>query len=207
MQPPRSAVQPEIGVNNSLQTKMIACEQQLEEAVQFLTQALATRTKKGKKPVVLHSLRVGFRLLAMGYATHVVIAGLLHDILEKTSLSSAHLARRFGVETARIVAAVTNDTRINSPVRRYNDSLARCSACGPGALAVRAADLLDNSDRLLALGNAARLGRVAIKLRLLIDICREDEVDDRMVEELSRRLRRVRKQVGLLTLGKVVPEG
>lgn len=179
---------------------IIAHEDRLEEVIHFLIRALEDKPKRGKKPVAMHSLRVGFSLLAQGYGIDVVIAGLLHDILEKTSLPAAQVSRRFGPEVGRMVVAVTNNERIDDPMARYLDSLRRCAEVGEGALLVRAADLIDNCDRLMALGSGARLERVAAKMRMLINVCREELVDARMVDELARRHRRISRRVGGLAL-------
>lgn len=181
--------------------KIIACEEKLEEALHFLVRALDDKPKRGKKPVVMHSLRVSYMLVAMGYGADVVVAGLLHDVLEKTALTQGHLIRRFGVEVALMVAANTNSERIHDSLARYQDSLERCAAYGEGALLVRAADLIDNCDRLAALGSSARLDRVAEKMKLLVRFCREELVDARMIDELQKRVRKItRKPVGGLKL-------
>ncbi len=180
--------------------KIIACEERLEEALHFLVRALDDKPKKGKKPVVMHSVRVAHMLVGMGFGADVVVAGLLHDILEKTSLTKAQLARRFGEETALMVAAATNSPRIHDSLDRYKDSLDRCAGYGEGALLVRAADLIDNCDRLSALGSHSRLERIGDKLRMLIKICRDELVDERMIEELSRRLRRIGRRTATLKL-------
>ena len=173
--------------------KIIACEERLEEALHFLVRVLndkPQKLKKGKKPVVMHSLRVAHMLVTMGYGESVVVAGLLHDILEKTNLPQAQITRHFGVETGLMVAANTNSTRITDSLERYADSLERCAKYGEGALLVRAADLIDNCDRLVALGSHARLERIADKMRLLVKVCRDELVDERMIDELAKQIGR-----------------
>lgn len=173
--------------------RIVTCEERLEDAMHFLVMALADRPRRGKKPVLMHSLRVGYFLLAGGHATDVVIAGFLHDIIEKTSVTQAQLRSRFGPEIGRMVAATTNDTKILDPLVRYEDSLKRCAKAGPGALIVRVADLVDNCDRVMAMGARARMDRLRAKLKLLIDVCRREKVNVRLIDELSKRLRRITK--------------
>lgn len=183
--------------------QIIACEVQLEEALHYLIHALATKPKRGKKPVAIHSMRVATLLGEMGYPASVVVAGLLHDILEKTAVAPAQVARRFGPEVGAMVQATTNDPGIEDALDRYFDSVLRCAAFGEGALLVRASDLIDNADRLMALGSFGRLGRVGAKLRMMIQVCRESLVDQRMIEELARRYRRIGRKVnGLSTTSK-----
>lgn len=182
---------------------IIACEERVEEAVLFLVKVLAPRSRRGKKAVVLHSLRVGFYLMSLGFGEDVVIAGILHDVAEKTDHSPGALGRRFGGRIGRIVAAVTNNQRIHDALGRYEDSIRRCRECGEEALIVRAADLMDNSDRLLARGSDERLIKMADKIRLLLKTCRDAGVDARVVEDLSRRLRRIGRRAGGATLTRI----
>lgn len=175
--------------------RIIACEERLEEAAHFLSAALQ-KPRRGKKPVLLHSIRVGFGLLANGAPTDVVIAGLLHDVMERTRVTTAQISRKFGADVGALVKAVTNDMSIADPYERYADSLARCAAVGPGALFVRASDLIDNTDRSLALGMRGRLERISQKLSMLIETCRAQPagaLDPLLLRELRKRLRRVEK--------------
>lgn len=167
---------------------IIACEERVEEAVFFLVKALAPRAKSGKKAVILHSLRVGFYLMSLGYDEKVVIAGVLHDVAEKTAIAPLELGRRFGFKVGRIVAAVTNNAEISDALERYRDSVQRCALYGPEALVVRAADLLDNFDRIYAKGNQERLARVVVKLRMLLKVGRKAQLDPRLLDELVQRM-------------------
>lgn len=170
-------------------------EQKIEEAVSFLVHMLGAGRKSGKKPVILHSLRVGFILLSAGYSDDVAVAGILHDVLERAGLTKSHLARRFNPTVADLVEAATNDERIDCIMERYRDSVDRCAELGENALAIRAADLIDNCDRALMLDQEARLKRYMQKLSILLEVCREDEIDTRLVGELAKRSRRVARRL------------
>jgi (p)ppGpp synthase/HD superfamily hydrolase len=179
---------------------IIACEHELEEALHLLVHALETRPRRGKKPVVVHGMRVATFLAGMGYPSDVVVAGALHDVLEKTALPASQITRRFGAAVTAMVLATTNDAKIDDPLSRYLDSVLRCAEVGKGALVVRAADLIDNCDRLLALGQHGRLERVAAKLRLLTEVAKSAKVDARILDELQRRYRKLGRKVGGLTV-------
>ena len=45
------------------------------------------------KPVVLHSVRVGIHLYDLGCGVLVVVAGILHDVLEDTAVQRSDLER------------------------------------------------------------------------------------------------------------------
>jgi GTP pyrophosphokinase len=179
---------------------MIACEDRLEEAVHFLVRALDRRSTKGKKPVVIHSLRASWRLLELGFDADVAVAGLLHDVLEKTTVREAEIARRFGPRVARYVAAATNDVKLRDPLERYADSVARCQRISALALTVRAADLMDNFDRLVALGSVRRLQKLAPKFEILLRACRSAGAARSVIEELARRQRQISRRAPKLAL-------
>ena len=163
-------------------------EHRSEAAILFLAEALSMRRQSGKKPVLLHSIRVGSRLLALGYGTNVVIAGLLHDILEKTLVTHDQIARRFGEEVGALVACVTNDRHITDPIARYVDSIKRCRDHGCDALAIRAVDLIDNCDRLTALLRLDRLPRIRKKLELIEPVAWEQGLNKKLIADIVLRI-------------------
>lgn len=170
---------------------IITWESEFEEAVVFLVGTLGKRRRLGKKPVVIHSLRVANRLVEGGYARPVVIAGILHDIMEKTKIPKARITRTFGREVTVLVEAVTNDARIKDPIKRYQDSVDRCSMLGNNALGIRIADLSDNVDRMLALGEVDRFHRLEIKLKLLLRRCEDCGLKGKEILGLKTRLKKL----------------
>ncbi|MDQ0481153.1 HD domain-containing protein [Guptibacillus hwajinpoensis] len=59
--------------------------------------------KKSTLPYLSHPVTVGFYLLESGSSEEVVAAGILHDVLEDTSLSFANLKAEFGEVIANLV--------------------------------------------------------------------------------------------------------
>jgi (p)ppGpp synthase/HD superfamily hydrolase len=93
-------------------------------------------------PFVNHPIEVASLLRGHGYPDHVVAAGFLHDVVEKTDAELEQVVRRFGVRTAALVAAVTEDAAIADTAER-KAALRRQVAEGPAeAAAVFAADKL-----------------------------------------------------------------
>lgn len=72
----------------------------------FRWHAGQTRKNSGL-PYVIHCIEVAANLERLGFAEPVVIAGLLHDILEDTEIDPRELAAAFGAEVHEIVAALT----------------------------------------------------------------------------------------------------
>jgi (p)ppGpp synthase/HD superfamily hydrolase len=63
-------------------------------------------------PFILHPLEVTTLLYYVGAPDYVIVAGVLHDPLEKTTASAQDLRRRFGPQIIHLVLAVTDDDGI-----------------------------------------------------------------------------------------------
>jgi (p)ppGpp synthase/HD superfamily hydrolase len=79
-------------------------DKQIEEAIKFLVFAFQ-KSGHNPKPVVLHSIRVGLHLYNLGYAKNIVIAAVLHDVLEDTDVKIEEVKLKFGENVARLVEA------------------------------------------------------------------------------------------------------
>ena len=63
-------------------------------------------------PFIDHVIEVGWLLRRDGQPDEVIAAGLLHDVLEKTTTTTAELQSRFGANVARLVESVSDDPSI-----------------------------------------------------------------------------------------------
>lgn len=95
------------------------------------------------KPTLFHDIRVGVYLYNHGYSEPICIAGLLHDILEDTTVKPELLERHYGKEIIGIVNANTKMQNIPKD-QQGMDMIDRCIKFGEPALIVKAADILDN---------------------------------------------------------------
>ena len=77
----------------------------------FLADAYRMRPRRAGKTVE-HPIAVGELLTDDRQPPTVVVAGLLHDVLEDTDITPAELHTRFGADNARLVEALTQDTAI-----------------------------------------------------------------------------------------------
>jgi (p)ppGpp synthase/HD superfamily hydrolase len=93
-----------------------------------------------RSPFIAHPIEVARLLRSDGHPDHVIAAGLLHDLLEKTATTGAELDRRFGRRIARLVTTVSDDPSIGSYEERKRDLRDRVARSGSDALAVYAAD-------------------------------------------------------------------
>jgi (p)ppGpp synthase/HD superfamily hydrolase len=76
----------------------------IEKAIQVATLAHDGQYRKNSKiPYISHPVAVGMILIKAGYADELVAAGVLHDTLEDTSLTSSEIKQWFGSRIAEIV--------------------------------------------------------------------------------------------------------
>ena len=101
-------------------------------------------------PFIEHPLEVGWLLYRGGAPDHVIAAGVLHDVLEKTSVSVDELTAQFGSRIAELVRAVSEDEGITGYRRRKAALRQRAAAGGPEALRVFAADKVSKVRELRA---------------------------------------------------------
>jgi len=117
---------------------------QIEKAIKFLVHGVED-SGNNSKPVILHSIRVAFLLERYGYHD-LVIAGLLHDLLEDTTVKPEIIRKEFGDKVLELVQICTFDNTIADKIERYKDSFARAGKYGVEALLIRTADIYDNMD-------------------------------------------------------------
>ncbi len=97
-----------------------------------------------KKPVLVHSLRMAFYLYGLQYDITIVIAALLHDLLEDTSVSTEDISNAFGIEVTDLVMSLTMDPKIKDYKKQYIDNFSKINN-NKKALIIRCADIMDNA--------------------------------------------------------------
>ena len=88
-----------------------------------------------------HPVAVAELLHRNGFEDHVVAAALLHDVVEDTSLDLQTIEESFGQDIARLVAEMTENSRIEPYEQRKAEHRARVSQ-DRRAAAIYAADKL-----------------------------------------------------------------
>lgn len=114
----------------------------IEKAIRFLTNRMPNANEL-IKPTLFHCMRVGVMLYETSCSDEIIIAGLLHDILEDTETTTDELTEFFGSIVTETVLANTKDEMISGH-KTNEDMLAACIAHGESACTVKAADILDN---------------------------------------------------------------
>ncbi|HEY0263944.1 MAG TPA: bifunctional (p)ppGpp synthetase/guanosine-3',5'-bis(diphosphate) 3'-pyrophosphohydrolase [Granulicella sp.] len=72
----------------------------------------ATQRRASGEPYIIHPLEVGLVLADLRMDSTAIAAGLLHDAVEDTDVTTAEIAKRFGDQVAHIVEGVTKLDKI-----------------------------------------------------------------------------------------------
>lgn len=125
-------------------------DKEIEDSIKFLVNRIESAGERNEKPVIMHSIRVGLYLYEKGYDKTIVIAGILHDLLEDSDTSVKEIEKNFGKDIAELVQANSFDKDIPEKIledkkKRYSQVLERGLARGKKTLIIKAADILDNS--------------------------------------------------------------
>ena len=117
----------------------------IEKAIKFLVFQI-DKSEDNPKPVIYHSVRTALHLDKYEYPTAVVVAGLLHDLLEDSVADLKIIEKEFGQEITDLVKANSFDKSITDKKQRYVEVFGRCLKAGREALLIKTADILDNAD-------------------------------------------------------------
>ncbi len=155
---------------------------EIERALFFLSNALQD-SGHNTKPVLLHSIQVAEMLWERGFPQDVVIAAVLHDVVEDTDITIDDVGQSFGHQVAVYVDALTV-----SDTQDIMQSFARTAELGSEALSIRAADLIQNS-YYYHLASTDRQKRLRDKFVYFMELSGE-LLDEALVSELSKAYRR-----------------
>lgn len=174
----------------------------VDRALRVAIEAHTGQKRKDGGPYAVHPIHVGLMLARMGAGEDVVIAGILHDVVEDCAeWTIQRVGVEFGEGVASIVAEVTED-KSYSWQERKEAALAHVPRMSDAAVLVKAADKLHNLSTLAeTLSEAADKGAVWSRFRggrertlahaeLLVEALAA-RVDDPIRSALTRALRDV----------------
>ena len=125
------------------------------EALEFALRAHEGQFRKGSGiPYITHPVSVSAILAQYGYEEDLVIAGLLHDVLEDTAVTRTELGSRFGVRIASLVSGVTEKKKDAKGLPRpweirKEEGLRHLGVAEEQVVALKAADALHNVECLI----------------------------------------------------------
>jgi len=103
-----------------------------------------------KIPYIAHPMIVGAMLSHYGYSEDVVIAGMLHDTIEDTSLSFAEIKDNFGDRVASLVKETTEPDKKTPWEVRKAKYIENISKAGEDAKAISCCDKIHNMKSILS---------------------------------------------------------
>ncbi|GGJ80369.1 RelA/SpoT family protein [Deinococcus aquiradiocola] len=84
----------------------------IESAYEFARDAHAGVARKSGEPYITHPVAVAYILAELGMDSDSVIAGLLHDTVEDTTVTLEDVEKRFGTDVRRIVEGETKVSKL-----------------------------------------------------------------------------------------------
>jgi catechol 2,3-dioxygenase-like lactoylglutathione lyase family enzyme len=126
-----------------------------EEALRLAASAHRDQKRKGSGlPYISHPVHVAAILERHGFSGDVVIAGLLHDVVEDQDIALTEIETRFGVTVSEIVG-VLSERKLDAQggVRPWHirkaEAVDKIRTGSAAAAAVKAADVLHNAQSIL----------------------------------------------------------
>ena len=95
----------------------------LDQAISDIRQYHENQKRKSGQPFIIHPLRVASYICRAGLDAPTVVAALLHDIIEDTSLTHDDIHERYGSWYADIVTGLTKIKKPESPKNLSADNL------------------------------------------------------------------------------------
>jgi (p)ppGpp synthase/HD superfamily hydrolase len=118
----------------------------VKDALETAHRAHAGQLRRGSDglPYIEHPLAVAEILIGHHYGDEILVAALLHDVVEKSDMEVSEIRERFGERVADLVEAMTEDETIDDYEERKNEHRWRIAKAGPDAMAIFAADKRTN---------------------------------------------------------------
>lgn len=114
----------------------------VQRALAYAERMHAGQSRSDGSPFILHPVEVASLLHDAGAQDHLVAAGLLHDVIEKTDVTSSYLSVQFGPAITALVVSVSDDDRIAGYATRKAALRQQVAGAGDEALTLFAADKL-----------------------------------------------------------------
>ena len=169
-------------------------DEEIERAIRYLVHSFES-SGDNSKPVILHSTRVGMDLYDRDYQKHIVISGILHDLLEDTDVTSEAIRSKFGNDVANVVEATSFDEDIDDYLKQHYDIYNRCFELGQSAVVVKAADILDNSDYYDMGGSEELRTNLLKKMEYFVDKSESYIGEEEIYQELNDKLPLVKERL------------
>ena len=122
----------------------------LHRAINYADVQHAGQIRKSldKEPFITHCLNVGNILAKTHSSENAIVAGILHDTIEDTTVTKNDLIKVFGQKIAELVDFVTEHNPSDDWMERCKDYIDNLKKAPQEALCVSAADKIDNMNSM-----------------------------------------------------------
>jgi len=117
---------------------------------------------RNPKPIILHSIRVGLKLFELRQPKEVVLAGILHDLVEDTDCTIGQIKKTFGAKVAKLVTAVTQE-KVADYKKRWHILMEKIKKVGKPAMILKLVDMNENLAYILLVKNRKELEAIRWK--------------------------------------------
>lgn len=165
-------------------------QNKIEQAIVFLINKITDRCYN-KKPVILHSLRVGLKLMEQKKEPNIVIAGFLHDLLEDTDCEYVNIEDEYGAKVASLVLACSINKEIKGYRERWAKLVSNLKKEGKGAMIIKLIDQADNLPYYYLINDENKKQEVIWKHKFFIDECSKELKEYQIFEEYRRKVSKI----------------
>ena len=117
----------------------------LFDAIEFAARAHREHYRKGTRiPYIAHLISVAKILIEYDCAEEIIVAGLLHDTVEDTSVTLEDIRKSFGEKVASLVEAASEPDKSDTWENRKRHTIEYLKTAPMDVLLLSCADKLDN---------------------------------------------------------------
>jgi (p)ppGpp synthase/HD superfamily hydrolase len=165
-------------------------------ALDYARERHAGQLRDDGTPFILHPREVAALLYRAGAPDHLIAAGALHDVIEKTPATAFDLRARFGGRVVSLVLAVTEDRHIESYAERKAGLRDQVAEAGEEALTLFAADKVSKACELRRVAEERRPRKRKLKhYRRCLELLQERIPDSPLVAQLDAELEQLSDSV------------
>lgn len=146
----------------------------IEKAYNYTIKAHKGQKRKSGEDYATHLIWTGFYLAEMGMGANTIVAGLLHDTIEDTEVTSDNIRNEFGEEILFLVEGVTKLSSVRYyGTDRHNESLRKlfvATSQDIRVLIVKLVDRLHNMQTLEFVSKGKRLRIATETLEIYVSV-------------------------------------
>ncbi|MBI63647.1 MAG: (p)ppGpp synthetase [Chloroflexi bacterium] len=79
----------------------------IKTAFKFANKAHRGQKRKSGHDFIVHPVEVAYHLARLELEPNVIVAGLLHDVIEDTNTTNKEIEKKFGIEVSKLVSSLT----------------------------------------------------------------------------------------------------